>query len=618
MRKADILLGILVLLMMIKFAYAQGCAPNTAGCAPNPYGCISSTDCANAECITSYTTCDNAASSTCNTEVTTCSTTCAACVEGCSAAYESCVPECEAEHQTCENTASSTFKAAEATCITKADSLQKTITESGVYGAGVGCGEINSCLKKVPVGKFQSFTRLSCQGIKKDQYSKILKEYGNSHKAAIEGNSPMTSSEFQQAALETKYEFQDPEKLAEFIRGCQGACDQNALNQFATEQSRTVLANQDVRAAMTAAKIELPWWKQSLVMLEVLKKLPEVQAASALYGAYSFASGIFDGSADEDPVQNNYYTQNMQSAQSDIAVASAASKTSSLGNSYWTNCPDHPELECAGKPICVVDTKDKASQCLAALPGGEVTSVTFSSLHVIDHRQNNMFTLKGAENQGVVYRQDGNVNIDKGGTTKISVAGPGASVTDANSNQLYIGRGTTTYLGIGSESPGTYLTNTFIFNPKSSVAVAAVNPSEQQKLRESRAININRDEKLSLTFDKQKLSLYMNAVDISGFAVNYLLLTRGFSNIKLVERDKSFPLASRNNAKGDSLIVKNKGVAISKGYNVNDGTYDYIIKTTGFSTKVFAENGKILEDSSPMSNEVSPRQQILLYKNTFT
>lgn len=493
--------------------------------------------------------------------------------------------------------------------------VQKGIVESGNFFLSlIPCSELTNCFLKTP-SFLQTTEGLKMAGncLAKQAIKYMIGQVGEFMKKDIDKNADPAEIKTAQAMVETGYRTESPTVAAGVINTCATNCDKAALTNFVKAQDSAILADPSVRSAMVNAQVDNQE-KAIAVSKEVMANNQNFQSAQIMQ-----ANAKESLEKDPNQAQSQYFAENAQAAKSEFdSEAAKAAAQVATNQVVWTDCPGHRDSACAGQPNCIQDLKDGASQCLTALPPSSQVDIVFSSLHVIDRKQNNMFTLKGTQNEGVVYQQDGYVNIDKGGTTKISVAGQGASVTDPNSNQLYIGRGTTTYFGIGSENPETYLTNTFIFNPKSSVAVAALNPEEQQRLRESRAININRDEKLSVTFDKQKLSLYMNAVDISGFAVNYLLLTRGFSNIKLVERDKSFPLVSRNNAKGDAIIVRNKDVAISKSYNVNDGTYNYIIKTAGSSTKVFAENGKILEDSSPMSSGTSPRQQILLYKDTFT
>ncbi|MBI2658779.1 hypothetical protein HYX05_01595 [Candidatus Woesearchaeota archaeon] len=610
MRKIIIVMLFVILMQIVYGQPSAGCGPT-----PAPASCLDSLACGAKECVAVYEPLDAAASGTCNSAVAKIMAEYAECLAKCEENFGITCGACETKKEAGLEATFSAYKAAVTTNKELAVATQTGIVKGGSFFLKlIPCSEMINCFMQTPSfiqtaeGLKMARNCLSLQAIKF-----FLGQVGNIAYEKIDKDADPTEPKTAQAMVEENYQTHSTTVAAGVINTCANNCDKAALTNFVKAQDSAILADPSVRSAMVNAQVN-----NEEKALEVSKV---VMSNNQNYQSAQTMPANAKESLENDPnqAQSQYFAENAQAAKSELdSEAAKAAGQVTTNQVVWTNCPGHRDGACSGQPNCIQDLKDGASQCLTVLPPSSQVDIGFSSLHVIDKKQSSMFTLKGTENEGVVYQQDGFVNIDKGGTTKISVAGQGVSATDANSNQLYIGRGTTTYLGTGSESPETYLTNTFIFNPKSSVAVAAVNQQEQQKLRESRAININRDEKLSLTFDKQKLSLYMNAVDISGFAVNYLILTRGFSNIKLVERDKSFPLASRNNAKGDSLIVKNKDVAISKGYNVNDGTYNYIIKTAGSSTKVFAENGKTIEDSSPMSSEVSPRQQILLYKDAFT
>jgi len=621
MRKTIVLVLFLMILIVFTFKiYAQG-AEAACGPFPAPEECLDTTNCGAKECTGVYDAIEVPASTKCHADDKLCQApvvtgscefdalyTCTSS----SGAFESCDPAtCTLE---CQAPVYSTYGAAVASAKSAGISARVARIAGGQFALGVTpCAEINNCLASVGSGAMKNFEGMSCSKLDQSNIEKILKEYGETNKAEIEKFANLKDANMQKAILSQKYEFQDPGKLAEFIRGCNTICDQTALNDFAAQQSRSVLANQDVRAAMTAAKIELPWWKQVLVTAEVLKNNPYIQAAGVIGGIVGLGKdvfGLFNGNNDKK--QDTYNQNNYYGAQSDI---SAAQNSQGAGTSLWSNCPGHRSSECTGKPICVVDTRDGASQCLAVLPGGGITDVKFGSIYVIDNKQNNMFTLKGTQNEGVVYQKDGYVNIDKGGTTKISVAGQGALITDINNNQLYLGRGTTTYLGIGNEDFDTYLTNTFVLDFGSKVAVNAVNEIEQNRFKNNANQIARQNNELALTINKYNLKPYKNAVDIGNLQWHYQILTRGSSDIMLVEKNKIFPLAARNLAKGDSLIVKNKNVKISNTYVVNDGNYEYTIQTIDDSTRVFTKNKKIIQDSGPLDKKLSERQSLLIYSN---
>ena len=600
-----ILLLVPIFLLGVIGAYAQA-----VNCGPTQFGCVGASTCANSECIISYNTCDSTASAQCSGQDANCNQAYTACASSCSAADGSCLPACESEKKACLASTEAAYASAVGTCQAEAKGLQQTITQSGMYGSGVGCVEMSSCLDQVPVGKFQSFDRLNCDGIQQNTYEKIIDEYGATHKAQLESNLPLENTEVQQALINKGYEFETPSKLAEFIDKCAN-CDLNALSEYSAKQSATALSNDGVRAAMAGKQISLPWWKQTLVTYKVLANNPYVKAGSILVSVGSLGYKAYTFFTEEDEQQQVTYNQNnYYGAQADI---SNAQNSQAVGASQWTNCPGHRDEKCSGQAVCVNDNKDGASQCVASLPSGQRMDVTFGSIHVIDNEQNNMFTLTGSENQGVVYQQDGFVDIDRRGATKISVAGQGALVTDVNKNQLYLGRGTTTYFGTGNLDSGFYLTNTFVLDIDSKVAVDAVNEFEQNLLKENGLKSLKKNPELTLTLDRYDLKPYKNAVDIGNFKDYYQVLTRGFSNIILVEKNMIFPIMTRDFAKGDSLIVKNKDVKIQNIYSLNDGAYEYTIKTFGDSTKVLTKNKKVIQDSGSFDHKLTNAQSLLIY-----
>lgn len=597
MRKIIIFIAVLAFLISLPAAYSQ------INCGPTGFGCISAESCANAECVISYNACDSTASGECRSSEATCNSEYSTCTTGCTAAYGSCQSGCETKKTTCLQLAESTYVSAVGTCQEEAKTLQETITKSGVYNAKVGCGELTSCVSQVDISKFSSFTRLQdCDNqITNEMKKKIIENHPAEKWQSFLQNTPENN------ALIKPGSQLSPNNLASRIQA--GGLSDGVLAQT----DAATLANEAVRTAMTETGRNLPWWKQILVTSYMLKSNPYVQAAGFALGVGSFGKEIYDLFIAEDEEEQTTYNQNTYyGAQNDM---NNAQNSQAQGTSQWTNCPGHRDGRCSGKDVCVTDSSSGSSQCIAALPGQHVT-VRFGSIHVIDSQQKNMFTLTGAENQGVVYQQDGFVNIDKGGTTKISVTGNGALVTDAANNQLYLGKGTTNYLGRGNQDIDTYVTNTLVRHEKSGISAAAVNPAEQKLFAGSRAININQNQELALTINKGSLKLYRNAVDISEYGPIYHLRAAGSSNIILDGKNKFFPLMARNYAKGDSLVVKHKDVKVLNEYMIDDGTYRYSVKAAGESTKVFTQSNKIIEESSALSKELTRRQSLLVYSAT--
>ncbi len=622
MKKATILVlsFVLVFLVSIGIVSAQ-VSPQAAGqalCKPVEFGilgsgvaCSISNACGFNKCEGIYTPCESAASAKCIT-----------CMNGCSApgSPPGCVAGCVAD-----------FQGMHEACMGSAIAAQNTLLSSGSFLANiVPCNEMNSCIKDPKRGLLTSETMesgmLKCPELDMDARKKVveeLKKRNSEFRRIFENSIQLDDPEWQKVLLEemTKgYDFVDTNRLAQFIQSCKsGECGVNskALSKALTAQDSKILAAKEVRDAMAFAEVKLPWWKQALVTGNVLNQNLVFRWGTRIAGVASTGYGIYNklfAGEEEDEEEAPFNRNTQQLAQNDWNSAqSAAQNPQVAGDSVWTSCPGHRDGRCAGQAFCVTDEMG-ASQCISALPGGGDVTVAFSSIYIIDNIQKNLFTLKGPQNDGVVYHDDGFVNIDKGGTTKISVAGIGALITDFIMNRLFLGRGTTTYLGNGNADAGTYLTNTFILDYSSSVGVDAVNPTEQNRFKESTQIaNFKQDNELAFTVNQLSLKPYKNAVDIGNLQGQYQILTRGFSNIVLAEKDKIFPLMTRNFAKGDALIVKNKGVKIPNTYLVNDGNYQYTIKTIGDSTKVLAKNGKVIQDSGPLGSQLSRRQAILVY-----
>lgn len=541
---------VLGLILMMVFVVGGGIVEGQ-GCGPTPWP---------VGCLGSlacaYTKCI-AEYDLCDTAATS---ICYACVDSCSgdpSEIAACVAACFA-----------TYSTEVISCQAQAFALQESIITNGIFETSiVPCNEINHCLLKNVPGTLKSFDRLGCAGIDLKTYVKIITEYGASNPSEIAWNTPLS-----------------------------------------------VLADESIRAAMANVGMQIPALRQIELYLYMAYNVytnPYIRIPLTLASLGQLISGKLSQGDDKD--QAAFRNAASNDATTDITTTS---NSQAIGTSSWVYCS--PKLievkgyeKCENYPVCV---KNDAEQCVAVLPGGGDVKVTFGSIHIIDKKLNNMFTLTGSENKGVVYQPDGFVNIDKGGTTKMSVAGEGAAITDYKSNQLFIGKGTTFYFGTGNEHSNLYLTNSFVFDSNSKVAVDAVNGIEQNKFKTASRGELKQNIELALTFDQFELNPYKNSIDISKLQTKYQILTRGFSNMILLEKEKLFPLVTRNFAKGGSLIVNYKNVKVPNIYIVDDGNYQYTIKTVGDSTRVIAKDEKIIQDSGPMGKKLSKKQSLLVYR----
>ena len=600
----------------------QGCIPSSEcavkGAAASPtITCPDIKSCGNLACVNTYTPCHAGSIGTCKGTTAKTASTCAGCEEVCEAAAEmGCEPaeKCYAPKEAGDSAAIGLLGEELIDCAVAADTAQKGILSGGNFITSITpCPEMNNCYLSSAAG-----VGTTAEGFKSGCLSKeAIKEFINKNpqlKNSINqyGAENIKDSAVRDGILESGFDEADP-KLAEAMANyCKGVCDQAELNQWFTNQPRETLADIGVRKAMAAANIQIPWWKQLVVLEEIISSNPYVKAAKYLYAAGSTVFGLLK--PDPEPVQKQYYQQNYIVAQNDINDKTASDSTG-LGTSTWVVCQNHRDIKCARGADCFKDIKQGAVQCAAALPNSEQVKVTFSSINVIDKEEINMYTLTGEENTGVVYEENGFVNIDKGGTTKVQVAGDGAYVSDVNNNLLVLDKGTTTYYGTGNEFEDVYVTNTYVLDLDTMISFNSLNPQEQSKYREknSKYKDIN---ELAVTFGKGKLANFKNAIDEKKNGFSSEIQTRGFSNAAILEKRKYFPFVTRIFAKGDSTIIRNQNVMVESQHKVNDEKYTYIIKSNGRSTQVYNANGFILEDSGQLMRELSRRQLFMLYNRT--
>ncbi len=585
MKKIVFILMLLVVLVVNSVLVNAQCSPALTP----PTACNDVSLCGSVSCVFQW-----------SPKVATAVTTCSSFYAGCMACNAE--PPCECDVQAVVlNPFSESVQAA----FDSAQGAVDSLIDGGVFSSAPLI-ELNNCIHESIIKNSLSDFNVIKQKpdfIHLDTYQELLQKYPGK----IEGFLEYNNLNVQNALMQNQYLFEQATTWNEFLSG--NIPKGEGLNAYTNLQKWSILGDPIVADAMVAKEIELTYFNQIGVTALKLYNNPIIKAISMGSTLFSIASAASGG--DDDDKDKKSFDQNKQlQAQNGI---NNALNSQAVGTSEWTNCPNHRATICNGKPVCVLDNKDGASQCIAALSGGDKMKVTFSSINVIDTQLNNMFTLTGSDNEGVVYQNDGFVNIDKGGTTKLSIAGEGVFVTDANSNQLYVGSGTTTYLGNGNEDRDTYLTNAAIYDFKSKVGVEGVNEIEQKRLGKPPAGSQKQAFELAVTFNKQDLKPYKNSIDIGKLQEHYQILARGFSNIILLENNKVFPLATRNYAKGDALIVKYKNVKISNAYSVNDENYEYTIKPIDDSTKVIAKNGKVIQDSGPFSYKLSKRESLLVY-----
>jgi len=562
---------------------------------PKPSLCEDSSYCGASKCSSTYDAKQQIASTSCEE------------------AQESCKLICQCE--TFCDSAQTILKNGLKTAVSAATAVFQNMLNSGTFG-DAQCNEMSSCVTGSPsLNDAPKITE--CQAsLSSAAREEVIKKYIGKEAQIV--TEELDIIKFA-PELNKHPEFQIPNNVAGQLKFANGLSSESFTNEFYQAQSSALRASEAARQAVAFANQYGLRYLAEKSFIDYLTGFfglkdfspEEIAKSLAKQGLSSVASklaGIIFGGGGGDAAQASH--------QNGVQNAARYALDTVLGNPITNNlgvavCPNKPEYGGSiGQPDCIWNPKD-GFQCFKCIPN--YASIFTGSIHVIDNKLNNMFTMTGKENEGIVYQKDGFVNIDKGGTTKLSVAGEGAFITDASNNQLYVGAGTTTYLGIGNEDKDTYLTNSVIYDFKSKVGVDNVNEIEQKRLQKSPTGSQKQAFELAVTFNKHDLKPYKNSIDIGKLQEHYQILTRGFSNIILLENSKVFPIATRNYAKGDSLIVKYKNVRISNDYLVNDESYEYAIKSIDDSTKVIAKNGKVIQDSGPFSYKLSKRQSLLVY-----
>jgi len=242
----------------------------------------------------------------------------------------------------------------------------------------------------------------------------------------------------------------------------------------------------------------------------------------------------------------------------------------------------------------------------------------FPNLNVIDPIANNMFTLMGFKNMGVVFQNDGYVNVDDIGSTVISVGSQGVLIDDILDNHIFLGGGTHTYNGAGTGAQHIYETDSFFWKIGTNVAFVGTDDKDGDEFGKvslpSGALTFKTSiDKFAISFDRFTLPNFPNTIDLGQVGVGSQIIAKGFGDVVLLGQEKFFPILIRNVLKGDSLIVYNKNVKVLEKYIAKDAIYNYEIISDGVSTKVFAKNGKIIQDSDSLPLDLTPRQRSLVY-----
>lgn len=599
------LIAIIVSLVNVSFVFGQACGPS-----PGLQPCGADISCGYNECFSVYTTCDDLASASCTVNVGQCEANYATCIEFCYGPQAgSCIANCESLRQTCITTAYSTYQAGVASCQSNAKLIQTAMLGGGSLIKAT-CGELNSCI--VDGSAFGNPSKLlECSGqLNIETYNNALEKYPE----LAEANMDFTDQIARQSVFDKNYKFIDSRNLGKFIEAERVAnpAASPAFNNVLNEQSWSNLAN---TRNIWGGYGELGTINSLGVQYEIFIKNPIVQAIQKIKSILGFgqqAAGYLG--KDNQQEANDARTTYNSFAGQPIGVASTFIPCSSGTVSR--------DPICGGDNNCVsiIPVSSSPSTCSSNNVIADSRFILALSLHVVDTIEKNLYTLKGAENEGVIFQQDGFVNIDKGGSTEVSVAGEGAPITDFNGNQLLLKGGTHTYYGIGTQDVDTYVSNSVVAHINSETLFDATKDKSGDEFGKislkklTGAVTFKPSEgRLATSFDHFTLPNYQNAIDLGKISDGYQLLARGFGDMVLLGQDKFFPLLVRNFLKGDSAIVFNKDVKIINTYVARDNTYDYIIKADNESTKVTARNGKIIQDSSGMPLGLTPRQRSLIY-----
>ena len=582
--------------MFVMGFIVSGGMVNGQGCVFMPFACFAgSLSCGFDKCYTGYSLCENEA------------------VEACEACDASCnPPDCD------KTTICYTPKVARtAQCKTAAEAIFNNMLDSGTF-SNAQCNEMDSCILSVRSLLKDAVKIIQCQNdINLDSKFKVIKDFIGRESEILDG---MDMTKWSHSINQHGNAFKFPDTELGASKFAEGLKDSLLTQEVYASQSEAIKAQFIVRDAVAIANengllyVTEPSVLNKFINFfgipQSLEEIPGNIIKMALgAGINKLIESVLKGDEESDE-------DDEPAAQASRNIAQSCTP-SSVQNSYISYCNDERVPQDVGKPNCFREGILTATQSYTQVPSS--SQVCSASIHVIDKKNNNMYTINGDGNLGVIFK-DGFFDIHDFGWTQIDVAGKGAFITDQKNNMLYIGKGTSTYLGIGSEDKDVYIGNNLLFHINYLASFRATKDKDGDAFHKFGSNGITgkatykpSEGKLAVSFNHFSKPNYENAVDLSNTGGGYQILTGGFANIVLVGDNKFFPMFSRNVLKGDSSIVSNRNVKVLSTYISRDIIYDYTIKSDSSSTKVFAANDKVIEDSGPLNYKLSKRQSLLIY-----
>ncbi len=604
MKKTTLMVILMFMLALnSSFIYAVLVAP----CGPStpPEVCQVEGSCGKYKCTTMYYAKDIPASGQCQADKTSCIAKKSTCGQAgtlftCTSSIDSysiCDFDCTS---ICQTQVYAKYTASETASETAAIAWRTGIIDSGLFEQIVLCDEMTDCIKLVSISNFQSFNRLrDCDGSISDSMKKKILDNHDPSKWESFLENTKANNELIKPGKQLS-----PDGLAARVK-VGGLKDELLL-----KTNVETLADKSVRTAMAGAQRKLTLWKQSQVWMEVIKSNKVFKYAllgKTVFGVASTGVGFLNGGGEDGG--------NLQAAQS--LIDDSADTVVSNGFLSQTIVCDDGRIPSSGNADCFMDFVDGASIWGGGLPSDN--KISFGSIHILSPSQNNMYTLTGFENKGIVYEDDGFVNIHKGGTTKISVAGDGAAISDMKGNKFLLKGGILTYNGVGTENVDTYTGNAVTAHLNSFTVFDATEDrggdvfgTVSLAATTGAVTSTHNDGDLAISFNHYTTPDFKNAIDLGDTGSGFQIIARGFGDIILLGEEKLFPMLSRNVLKGDSAIIFNKDVKVINSYAARDHTYLYVIKSDGISTKVRAR-GKIIQDSAGLKREFTIRQRDLVY-----
>lgn len=601
-------LGFLIVVFLLNVSFVIG-----QKCGPTPFDCMGTGTCGYKECETVYTACDETATIACYSAVSKCVTVYNNCVAACSGTMN---PGCEATCQEnlvkCTSAAEKAYSGSASTCASTALGIQEAMLAGGSLLKAT-CAEGNSCMLDSSAVTDAAFVGTCQSSLSADAKSKAVKDFlGNEGEllkhidATEEWANAINSQENFKFTLDSK------DKFAEMLKN--GWLSDKVYG----NQNFFLLISEEARSAAAIANFAEPG-KYSLsdaLLNQVLDffgiKIPQSPEDVAKLVAKQLAGKAIG--------EGMKLLQGDNSGPINQALNNIGGDRLGCQSGFLASCSDSRVPGEIGKPNCISGPGSTATNSFTQIPSNGV--ICIGSIHVIDKNSNNMYSVNSDGNLGVILK-NGFFDIHNTGWTEVNVGGKGAFVSDNNVKNLFLLLGGThTYYGIGTQDTDTYVSNSVVAHLNSDTLFDATKDKSGDEFGKislkkltGAIIYKSSEGKLSLSFDHFTLPNYQNAIDLGKIAEGYQLLARGFGDMVLLGNEKFFPLVVRNALKGDSAIVFNKDVKVINTYVARDNSYDYIIKGDNDSTKVIARNQKIIQDSSSLPLELTPRQKNLIYAN---